>query len=226
MKKIGLIALIVVLSLGIIGVGYAAWNQTFNVTGTVSAGSYIVSIQQTPAATMGNDTSGGLTFTASGTLLTTSATTVNVSDSTSTVLVTIGPLTTTGTSAGFSITIAKGYPGLILDVPYKITNTGSVPSLISAVKIGIKGQSMNTWLGGLTNISYGTATDVTVQNTSDGSTTLDLTNKALAVTSGSQSGILVVTIPDALTGQTDAGGLNNVTPAQTFNFEIDTVQNP
>ena len=38
MKKIGLIALIVVLALGVIGVGYAAWSQNFNIGGTVSAG--------------------------------------------------------------------------------------------------------------------------------------------------------------------------------------------
>jgi hypothetical protein len=87
---------------------------------------------------------------------------------------------------------------------------------------------MAAWDGSLTNIVYGTATDVTVQNTTDGSTTLDLTsiaNKNLVATSGTRSGILVVTIPNALTGQTDAGGLN-VAASQTFNFEIDTVQNP
>ena len=44
MKKIGLIALIVVLSLGIIGVGYAAWSQTLSVTGTVAAGTYDVQL--------------------------------------------------------------------------------------------------------------------------------------------------------------------------------------
>ena len=219
MKKIGLIALIVVLSLGVIGVGYAAWSQTFNVTGTVSAGSYIISIAQTPVATLFNDGGTIGTFSAGSSL----------HDVSSTATAAISAVTSTGTSAGFSITITNGYPGLKLKVPYTLTNTGSVPSLISAVKIGTKGGSLASWDGSLTNIVYGTATDVTVQNTTDGSTALDLTDathKTLAVTSGTQSGILVVTIPDALTGQTDAGGLNNVTPAQTFNFEIDTVQNP
>jgi len=42
MKKIGLIALIVVLSLGIIGVGYAAWSQTLHITGTASAATFNV----------------------------------------------------------------------------------------------------------------------------------------------------------------------------------------
>jgi predicted ribosomally synthesized peptide with SipW-like signal peptide len=40
MKKIGLIALIVVLALGIIGVGYAAWSQTLTATGTVNSGTF------------------------------------------------------------------------------------------------------------------------------------------------------------------------------------------
>ena len=40
MKKIGLIALIVVLSLGIIGVGYAAWSQALRTTGTVNSGTF------------------------------------------------------------------------------------------------------------------------------------------------------------------------------------------
>jgi hypothetical protein len=217
MKKIGLIALIVVLSLGIIGVGYAAWSQTFNITGTVSAGSYIISIAQTPVATLSNDGGTIGTFSAGSSL----------HDGSSTASAAISAVTSTGTSAGFSITITGGYPGLKLKVPYTITNTGSVPSLISAVKIGTLGVTpLTAWNGNLTNISYGTTTDVTVQNTSDGSTALDLTNKALAPTSGSQSGVLVVIIPDALTGQTDAGGLNNGTPTQTFNFEIDTLQNP
>ena len=208
MKKIGLIAIVVVLALGIIGVGYAAWSQNINITSTVSVGSYVISIAQTPAATATNDVSSvGLSGTAT---------------------ITIGTVTSTGTNAGFNITIANGYPGLTLKIPYTVSNTGSVPAKISAVKIGTKGGTLASWNGGVTNISYGTATDVTVQNTTDGSTTLDLTDathKTLAATSGSQSGILVITIPDALTGQTDAGGLNG-TASQTFNFEIDTVQNP
>ena len=36
MKKIGLIAIIVVLALGIIGVGYAAWSQVLNINGNVT----------------------------------------------------------------------------------------------------------------------------------------------------------------------------------------------
>jgi predicted ribosomally synthesized peptide with SipW-like signal peptide len=44
MKKIGLIALIVVLSLGIIGVGYAAWSANLTVNGQVKTGSFNVTI--------------------------------------------------------------------------------------------------------------------------------------------------------------------------------------
>jgi predicted ribosomally synthesized peptide with SipW-like signal peptide len=42
MKKIGLIALIVVLALGVIGVGYALWTQVLTITGTATAGTFNV----------------------------------------------------------------------------------------------------------------------------------------------------------------------------------------
>ena len=99
MKKIGLIAIIVVLCLGIIGVGYAAWNQNINITSTVSVGSYIVSIAQTPAATLSNNGGTIGTFTAPGAK----------SDGSSTATATLSAVTSTGTSAGFSVTIANGY---------------------------------------------------------------------------------------------------------------------
>jgi predicted ribosomally synthesized peptide with SipW-like signal peptide len=42
MKKIGLIALIVVLALGVIGVGYALWTQVLTITGTATACGYSI----------------------------------------------------------------------------------------------------------------------------------------------------------------------------------------
>ena len=36
MKKIGLICLALVLALGVLGVGYAMWDKTLTITGTVS----------------------------------------------------------------------------------------------------------------------------------------------------------------------------------------------
>jgi len=213
MKKIGFIIIAVVLALGLLGAAFAYWSQDFNVTGKVSIGSYVVSIAQTPGATMYNDSHTVVPFTAVDGVVKDG----NLAGATAT----IGTVTPSGTSAGFSVTIANGYPGLILDIPYTITSTGTVPAKISDIKIttgGIGGASSDEWNGVAANIQYGTATDVTVENSGI------KIGDSLSVPG---SGTLVVTIPDALTGLTDAGGLN--TPASstpTFNFEIDTVQAP
>jgi len=51
MKKIGLIILVVLLALGIIGVGYAAWTQSLQVNGTVNPGTFNVKIVGSAATT-------------------------------------------------------------------------------------------------------------------------------------------------------------------------------
>ncbi len=50
MKKIGFIALIVVLALGVIGVGYAAWSPVLNISGTATAATWNVYFVGTPTA--------------------------------------------------------------------------------------------------------------------------------------------------------------------------------
>jgi hypothetical protein len=47
-KKIGLIAIIVVLALGVIGVGYAAWSSVLNINGTATAATWNVYFTGTP----------------------------------------------------------------------------------------------------------------------------------------------------------------------------------
>lgn len=42
MKKIGLLALAIVLSLGLVGVGFAHWTETLNISGTADTGNFIV----------------------------------------------------------------------------------------------------------------------------------------------------------------------------------------
>jgi len=39
MKKIGLIAIAIVLALGALGIGYAAWTDVITITGSVNTGS-------------------------------------------------------------------------------------------------------------------------------------------------------------------------------------------
>jgi len=44
MKKIGLLALALIMALGALGIGYAAWTDTINITGTVETGSVSLDI--------------------------------------------------------------------------------------------------------------------------------------------------------------------------------------
>ena len=211
MKKLGVIYLVVLIALSIMGAAYAVWTQNLSITGTVNTGTYIVTVAQDPAATAANDNGNvALNGTAS---------------------VTIGPVTGTGNNAGFSITIANGYPGLIVKVPYKIAQTGSVPAKVSAMKLGILGAAPSTWNGAAQGITLngGLSNDVNVYNTADGTTAniSNLINTVLPantpMSSATINNVLVIEIPDTLTGVQDAGGLNSGL-SQTFNFEIDTQQ--
>jgi hypothetical protein len=227
MKKIGLIVILVVLVLGIIGVGYAAWSQNINVTGNVGTGSYIVKIAQPTTATAYNE---GGSIPLSGTAT-----------------ITVGSVTPDGPSAGFSVTIANGYPGLVVNVPYTITETGSIPANITAMTI-----NSVTWTGTAKAITLndGSYNDVNVYNLNtafagtpaptsgaDLSSILNthsynlaaISSPALHANSGNIiSGYLVIEIPDTLVNQEDAlsvGGLNSGL-SQTFNFQINTNQAP
>jgi hypothetical protein len=211
MKKLGIICLAILVALSIMSAAYSAWAQNLSVTGTVSTGTYIVTVAQSPVATAAND-SGSVTL--SGT--------ANI---------TIGTVTGTGTNAGFSVTITNGYPGLIVNVPYKIAQTGSVPAKVTAMKLGILGAGPSTWDGNVQGItlSGGSYIDVNVYNTTNGNTAniSNLLNTLLPsntlMSNATINNVLVIEISDTLTGVHDAGGLNSGL-SQTFNFEIDTQQ--
>jgi hypothetical protein len=209
MKKLGVICLVLLIALSIMGAAYAAWTRNLNITGTVNTGTFIVTVAQAPPATAAND-SGPVALSGTAT-------------------VTIGPVTGTGTNAGFSVTITNGYPGLIVKVPYKIAQTGSVPAKVTTMKLGILGATPAAWDGNVQGImlSGGTYTDVNVYNTTDGTTISNLLNTILPantpMSSATIQNVLVIEIPDTLTGVQDAGGLNSGL-SQTFNFEIDTQQ--
>jgi hypothetical protein len=208
MKKLGLVCLVFLVALSIVGAAYAAWNQNLHITSTVNAGSFIVTMAQSPAATAANN-SGSVPLSGTATII-------------------IGPVTGTGSNAGFTVTINNGYPGLIVQVPYKIAQTGSVPAKVTAMKLGILGASPTTWDGGVQGITLngGSYTDVKIYNTTNGSTISNLLNTVLPantpISSATIANVLVIEIPDTLTGVQDAGGLTG--GAMTFNFEIDTQQ--
>lgn len=52
MKKTGLIIMIVVLALGAIGFGYAAWSQNLSITGTANAATFAVTVDKTASSTI------------------------------------------------------------------------------------------------------------------------------------------------------------------------------
>jgi predicted ribosomally synthesized peptide with SipW-like signal peptide len=54
MKKTGLLVLALVLALGALGIGYAAWSQTLTVNGNVSTGTYIVKVSAPSASPTDN----------------------------------------------------------------------------------------------------------------------------------------------------------------------------
>jgi hypothetical protein len=52
MKKLGLIILVVVMALGVLGVGYAAWSQTININADVQTGTLAATIAPNGVATI------------------------------------------------------------------------------------------------------------------------------------------------------------------------------
>jgi hypothetical protein len=110
MKKTGLLILVVVLALGAIGVGYAAWSQNLTVKGDVSTGTYGVKFDNEVASE--NDPLA----------LATSTTGVAVS-------------TADNPDDTLTITIDNGYPSYAGTATFDIVNTGSVPVKIKAITL-------------------------------------------------------------------------------------------
>jgi hypothetical protein len=117
MKKIAIIILIAVLTLGALGTAYAAWAQNLFINGTVSSGTYAVSFKSVAPPTASNDTLAGLSAEMA---------------------------TTTVANDTLSITITNAYPGYTTTIPYVIQNTGTVPLSISLSTVS--GKNPPNWL--------------------------------------------------------------------------------
>ena len=196
MKKIGLIAIIVVLSLGIIGVGYAAWSQSLTATATLNTGSYIINFAASPTPNPTTGT-GTITASASGLNMTVGLNTGYPGFS-GTVNYTIN---NTGTIPAkvTSITLASGTGVTIINPgPYSAGTLGD--SQAHAWNITLPSGTVGTtdvqvWITGITSATTWTAS------------------------SGTASGVLNLAVPSTLT--TDMGGLTG-----SVTLSINTTQNP
>jgi len=107
-KKIGLICLAVVLSLGAMGAALAYWSDTLTINGSVTTGTF--------------DTN----FTAA---------TCTDNEGTGPDVGTCG-VTDTLPAKSFTVTIGNGYPCYQCTVNYTITNSGTIPAKIKSITIG------------------------------------------------------------------------------------------
>lgn len=101
-RKVGLIVLAVVVALGALGVGYAAWSQTLTINGNVSTGTYDVvfanlSATETDTLGVGNVTADNLA----------------------------------GDGHSFDVTVTNGYPGYVGVAHFDVHNTSSVPAKVT-----------------------------------------------------------------------------------------------
>jgi hypothetical protein len=110
MKKIGLLILVVVLALGALGAGYAAWSQTLDINGSVSTANFNVSITADATGTKPAD-SDGTTITAAGNIA--SKASYNAGNS------------------GLDVTITQAIPGTYTITNVVIHNDSSIPVAVT-----------------------------------------------------------------------------------------------
>jgi hypothetical protein len=200
MKKLGLIAIIAVIALGAVGVGYAAWSQNFSITGNVATGKYDVVLTTGTATIINNDNA--------------------------VATVSVGTTTSTGGSAGFSVTMTNAYPGLEIDVPVTVTNNSTIPVKVTGLTLTPPtGSPVTSWDGADTAFklkALSDVNDVTVNLTFSPAVANGdvLTSTTAGGTNGVYSGTLKIKVND-LTGIQDAGGMTS----STFTIAINTSQN-
>jgi predicted ribosomally synthesized peptide with SipW-like signal peptide len=105
MKKIGFLIIALILVLGTLGVGYAAWSQTLTINGQVSTGTYNIIFS---SATATADPHSVATL--------------------------IGP-TIAGGSHSFDVAVGNAYPNFVQVVNFVVKNTGTVPAKLGAVTV-------------------------------------------------------------------------------------------
>jgi hypothetical protein len=109
MKKIGLLALVLVLALGVIGVGYAAWSHTISVAGTVNTGTASAIFTGSQTSENADNFSNNMCY----------ATAVPDAN-----------------PAYLDVTVYNAFPGVKIEgLPYFIQNNGDVPIAINSLTL-------------------------------------------------------------------------------------------
>jgi hypothetical protein len=166
MKKVAIIILVAVLTLGVLGTAYAAWGTDLHIGGTVNTGSYMVTITGTGSPVSAASYS----------------------------FITVTPAATTPAGAGpLTVQIADAVPGTYT-IPFVVTNTSSIPvsvTLGSITKVGPTGDltaaQMTVSVGSFvtTSLAAGNVTPTTVS----GTLTVTLSNTIV------QGGTYTLTVP-------------------------------
>jgi hypothetical protein len=142
MKKIGLLMLTLVVALGALGIGYAAWTDDINVTGTVETGKLCLDIQSGTIEEVGGCPDKNW----SGWVTTTSAHTrscppgykfvsiYNAPEGKCVADVTFNPIDTdaNGFYDKLEVTINNAYPHFAADISFWICNCGTIPLIVQA----------------------------------------------------------------------------------------------
>ena len=165
MKKLGLIILVVVMALGVIGVGYAAWTSNMTVNASVKTGTLSAIFNGTNAGNMALPMSGPWADTTH-----------------------VAAFETNGNgTATLSIIIDNAYPGLVATIPIVIKNNGTIP--LSSVTAGPITGSNLPWdtscvLSGVGALAVGASTSGTTLTVSipDSSNLLQQSNPGYVFT--------------------------------------------
>jgi len=166
MKKVAIIILVAVLTLGVLGTAYAAWGTDLHIGGTVNTGSYVV------------------TITGTGTPV--SAASYSI--------ITVTPAVATPTGAGpLTVQIANAVPGTYT-IPFVVTNTSSIPVSVTLGSIIKSGPSTDASAAQMT-VSVGTFTGATLARGDSTPTTVGGTLTVTLSDTIVQNGTYTFTVP-------------------------------
>jgi len=207
--KAGVLALVLVLCMAALSVGFAMWSETLNINGTVETGN--VAIQFSNCKSSDYEVDDPLTTTVNETLDPkvhgTWDWSANIDDPAYWIwsggrftvdmgktLCSIGTDSATGNARGLlSISMSSGYPGYCSNVGFTIDNMGSVPVAIESIQLTHVSKGVNFPTGGIDLVAgetkyvhfikdpFGTITGYEVHETLQPESEFSLTLSELAI---------------------------------------------